>query len=572
MPRPAKPPMTLKEAKRAYKKDDTGFRYTPSQMARADRQDAQEEKRRKALEKERTKLDNKRKREEKAERDRAVKRKMLDEGRITVEDTWGKVAASQPRLNKFFARPPTKLSPSSRLSHKITSNTEDEHEAEDDLLLDLVSEVEDNVDGRETEETKDETDAQQDNGAPDTLSTTKVPAQPSQTTTSIGVRNPPSTSRSRIRQPSPLQEQRSSQINARAGRPTNRSSYLRTGSKTLINDEKNPAAVNKPTELQSCVPTPLPNARANKLDSSAPNKRSDQTRVLRSADSLPLVPLANPGFEGSKPAGSCSGIDRTNRDLEEDFTDGIGDHEFLLLCDAQNGPGHKSASSISPLNGPKSDSLPVLTSNDDTTSTIELPHFQLPIKEDQNHTPFSGDDNTTSTIPPVLNESFSAVFNEIDDSELIAFADEVEASMVASGQACPIPKDETTKRASAASKKPSLQIAPKPTSWSQNKNSHSHHEDMKERPLNRPLPQNADRTRSRSKVTPANSHNPSSSRITASTSSFTVPAKTSPPPKSSQVKPKRRRVLPWDEIEGPGPSTQAVMLELLEKAEAQMNR
>lgn len=550
--------MTLKEAKRAYKKDDTGFRYTPSQMARADRQDAQEEKRRKALEKERTKLDNKRKREEKAERDRAVKRKMLDEGRITIEDTWGKVAASQPRLNKFFARPPTKTSPPSHLSHKITNNTEDEDEAEDDLLLGLVSEAEDNADGRETEETNDETAAPQDNGAPDTLSTTKVPAQPSQTTMSIGARSPPSPSRSRIRQPSPLQEQCPSQINARAGRPSIRSSYLRTGSKTLLNDEENSAAVNNPTELQSCKPTPLPNTRTKKLDSSAPKKRNDQTRVLRSADSL---------------AGSSnSGIDRSDRGLEEDFTDGIDDHEFLLLCDAQSGTGHKSASSIPRLNGAESDSLLVVTSNEDTTPTIELSHFQLPMKGDQKHTPSSSDDNTTDSIPPILNESFSAVFNEIDDSELIAFADEVEASMVASGQTCAIPKDETTKHSSAASKKPSLQNSPKTTSLSKAKNSHSYHEDPKDRPLHRPLPQNAERTRSRSKVVPANGHSLPSWRITATSSSFTVPAKTSPPPKPPQAKPKRRRVLPWDEIEGPGPSTQAVMLELLEKAEAQMNR
>lgn len=102
MPRPAKPPMTLKEAKRAYKKDGIGFQYTASQMARADRLDAREERRKKELEKERQRVENKRKREEKDQRERAVRQKMLAEGRITVEDTWGKVTASQPRLNRFF--------------------------------------------------------------------------------------------------------------------------------------------------------------------------------------------------------------------------------------------------------------------------------------------------------------------------------------------------------------------------------------------------------------------------------------------------------------------------------------
>ncbi|KIW89312.1 uncharacterized protein Z519_10165 [Cladophialophora bantiana CBS 173.52] len=111
MPRPAKPPMTLKEAKRAYKKEGIGGpRYTASQMARADKLDAREEKRKKELEKERQRTENKRKREEKLERDRVVRQKMVEEGRISIEDTWGKVTASQPRLNKFFGRKPALLS------------------------------------------------------------------------------------------------------------------------------------------------------------------------------------------------------------------------------------------------------------------------------------------------------------------------------------------------------------------------------------------------------------------------------------------------------------------------------
>jgi hypothetical protein len=95
--------MTLKEAKRAYKKNGiASFQYTASQMARADRQDAREEKRKKELDKERQRVENKRKREDKDQRERVARQKMLAEGRITVEDTWGKVTASQPRLNRFF--------------------------------------------------------------------------------------------------------------------------------------------------------------------------------------------------------------------------------------------------------------------------------------------------------------------------------------------------------------------------------------------------------------------------------------------------------------------------------------
>ncbi|KAK5555265.1 hypothetical protein LTR46_006895 [Exophiala xenobiotica] len=138
MPRPAKPPMTLKEAKRAYKKNGiASFQYTASQMARADRQDAREEKRKKELDKERQRVENKRKREEKDQRERAARQKMLAEGRITVEDTWGKVTASQPRLNRFFGGKAV-VTPVKRKIMGVVEK-EDEDPVNDQTLLEVYN-------------------------------------------------------------------------------------------------------------------------------------------------------------------------------------------------------------------------------------------------------------------------------------------------------------------------------------------------------------------------------------------------------------------------------------------------
>ena len=107
--------MTSKQAKKMGKKSAGQFRYTASQMRRADRREELEERRRKEEEKERKKRTNKRKREEKAETQHEAKRRLLKEGKIALEETWAAVSASQPRLNDFFSKPSvsTRLRPRS---------------------------------------------------------------------------------------------------------------------------------------------------------------------------------------------------------------------------------------------------------------------------------------------------------------------------------------------------------------------------------------------------------------------------------------------------------------------------
>jgi hypothetical protein len=107
-------------------------------MARADRQDAREEKRKKELEKERHRVENMRKREEKDHRDRTARQKMLAEGRITVEDTWGKVTPSQPRLNRFFGGKAV-VTPVKRKNMRDIEEDEDEDAVNDQTLVEVYN-------------------------------------------------------------------------------------------------------------------------------------------------------------------------------------------------------------------------------------------------------------------------------------------------------------------------------------------------------------------------------------------------------------------------------------------------
>ncbi|ETN42706.1 uncharacterized protein HMPREF1541_01864 [Cyphellophora europaea CBS 101466] len=104
MPGVALPPMTTRQAKRAARKSTAQFKYSASQMRRADRIDELEERRKNLEDKDRKRKLNQRKRDEQAIKDREAQRKLLTEGKISVEDTWGKVTASQPRLNTFFTK------------------------------------------------------------------------------------------------------------------------------------------------------------------------------------------------------------------------------------------------------------------------------------------------------------------------------------------------------------------------------------------------------------------------------------------------------------------------------------
>ena len=96
--------MTSRQAKRAGRKQTAQFQYSASQMRRADRNEELEQRRQTLEDKEYKRKQNKRKRDEQAAKEREVRRKLLNEGKITLEDTWAKVTASQPRLNNFFTK------------------------------------------------------------------------------------------------------------------------------------------------------------------------------------------------------------------------------------------------------------------------------------------------------------------------------------------------------------------------------------------------------------------------------------------------------------------------------------
>jgi hypothetical protein len=99
------PPQTSKKARRAYLKANKQFEFTSTQ-ARASKRRLELDKRAKALQaKEQRKRDNKRKREEKEASEREARKKRIESGRAPIETFWGKVRASQPRLNTFFSKP-----------------------------------------------------------------------------------------------------------------------------------------------------------------------------------------------------------------------------------------------------------------------------------------------------------------------------------------------------------------------------------------------------------------------------------------------------------------------------------
>ena len=129
MPRDNPPPLTSRQAKRRYQKRGKKFEFTPSQYRAAERRSELEERRKQTLAKEQRKKENKRKREGKEERERETKRQQLAEGRISIEDTWGKVGASQPRLIAFFKIPesPTVERPTN--SPRSGSSNQDETES-----------------------------------------------------------------------------------------------------------------------------------------------------------------------------------------------------------------------------------------------------------------------------------------------------------------------------------------------------------------------------------------------------------------------------------------------------------
>ncbi|OQV08635.1 hypothetical protein CLAIMM_12876 [Cladophialophora immunda] len=490
MPRPAKPPMTLKEAKRAHKKEG-GFRYTASQMARADRLDAREEKRKKELEKERQRTENKRKREEKLERERVVRQKMLDEGRISVEETWGEVTASQPRLNKFFGQKPALLS--SKRMTGIQSIAEEEgmqaaepategqeektfrHELHDHSPEDVA-------------EVAPVQDPPKSASLPSVPSSNMKLSQKGRNNHSTVPTSPKPTSSAPCASPK-LRELRPSQINSRR----------------LVTSQS----------LHE-IKTESPQSPAGKLrpSSSFPSTVSSRNEVSQGSPTEILLPKNELGSTCRESSKQNQGDDSdqgrrctSSRCLDEDFTDGIDDETFLMLCATQRSlPDDLSTRENSP-----------------TTATLCM----TPARYSPRHkaSPVSARTSpiSKSSVPlsKGLSESFNSVFNEIEDEDFIALAQEVEAEMTMSKQTPPI--------LSAAKK--TAPMAPPPL-----------------------LPSKPRKETYKRQSPGANI------KIQK--------------PESPRLQPKGKRRLPWDlprdDFMDLGPSTQALTLELLEQAEANM--
>jgi len=127
------PPQTSKKARRAYLKSTKHFEFTPTQQRVSERR-LELDKRAKTLQaKEQRKKDTKRKREEKEASEREEKRKRVESGKAPLETLWGKVRASQSRLNAFFASPN---------AMNKEPNNQPESEGEGDVDYDYESEEE----------------------------------------------------------------------------------------------------------------------------------------------------------------------------------------------------------------------------------------------------------------------------------------------------------------------------------------------------------------------------------------------------------------------------------------------
>jgi hypothetical protein len=99
------PPQTSKKARKAYLKSNKHFEFTPTQQRASERRLELDKRARTLQSKEQRKKDTKRKRQEKEASEREEKRKRVQSGKAPLETLWGKVRASQPRLNAFFTNP-----------------------------------------------------------------------------------------------------------------------------------------------------------------------------------------------------------------------------------------------------------------------------------------------------------------------------------------------------------------------------------------------------------------------------------------------------------------------------------
>ncbi|KAH0845733.1 hypothetical protein FOPE_11736 [Fonsecaea pedrosoi] len=488
MPRPAKPPMTLKEAKRAYKKEG-GFRYTASQMARADRLDAREEKRKKELEKERQRAENKRKREEKLEKERVVRQKMLDEGRINVEDTWGKVTASQPRLNKFFGHKPALRATKDATGAQPVVEDEDMQASgstaggpEEPPRLQEVRSPSQTF-AEDARPAVDNYRQGQSNGS--TVHASPVPS-------------------SNLRQSPTLRELRPSQINSQRLKPYQ-----------YLSEEKvtSPERLGGLSRLKSTSPKAETTASLEGHPKSPPivstrNEISEQSpteTLLPQDDDGSIRHESNKATKRFDTSEDCLGASKVL--LDEDFTEGIDDETFLMLCATQKSlpddlPTRENSQSTSPLGSNLICDPPGREASPVTLRTAAVSPSRVPLSK-------------------ALSESFNSVFNEIEDEDLIALVQEVEAEI----------------------------DTPKPT----------------------PTPLTA--AGKTALMGPPLAPGPKAPEATLKPRSPDTEIKMQKP-ELPWARPKGKRRLPWDlprdDFIDLGPSTQALTLELLEQAEAKM--
>ncbi|KAL2399715.1 hypothetical protein ABEF95_000607 [Exophiala dermatitidis] len=582
MPRPAKPPMTLKEAKRAAKKDGAPqFQLTASQMERADRLEAREEQRKKAIEKERQRRENKRKRDEKEEKDRAVKRKMLEEGRITVEDTWGKVTASQPRLNKFFVRNPTKpLVPSKRSIRDeviVEENAEDENDGDDGDSQPQVQGAEGDQEARDNAPEKALT-ASANKTIPSTssqarvqqwLSTTSPTQAPSASLPSLtgalhapalGQRSPPapqSLGRAVQSQPFTLKEQSKSQLNARQKQPLRPSQDAKVGKDVPRSLKQNTAEAPRRspriTQFQNRVLNGTPSKQASSSNSKSRQATTGKLAETGGEQNHQALSLEDP-FTDSAPRTVSRAFPATkaNEDEEEDFTDGIDDETFLMLCATQK-PMHDELDTAKPSNTMES-----ACSNLDAPSSSSKPTFKAlsaPVtgrtrepptaRAETYHAAAHQQEEMNLQVPTtnLVNESFSAEFAEIADEELIALAEEVEAS--------------TTPVAVTAKQSSSLPppLPPNPRATTSNPE------------------QSGNQTRTPWQVMMASPDRKPSGRVSLKNHGDGGRPSPNDDSKTSKVDIDKQTIPvlapPRDDfLDAPGPSTQALMLELVAQAEA----
>ena len=96
---------TTVSARRKFQRNSRRETFSESRIRQLEREQAQLTKAAEAAERERKRKANKLKQEGKEKREKEAKKKLVEEGRISEEDTWGKIRASQRRLNAFFVGP-----------------------------------------------------------------------------------------------------------------------------------------------------------------------------------------------------------------------------------------------------------------------------------------------------------------------------------------------------------------------------------------------------------------------------------------------------------------------------------